>query len=73
MRKKRGWIRTDEVKVGDDLVVNDDSVGIERAVTRVYILDAVETSYSSSGGKIDARRKSEYTRHAIILVRSLYQ
>ena len=62
-----------EVKVGDDLLVNDDSVGIERAVTRVYILDAVETSYSSSGGKIDARGKSAYTRHAIVSVGSFYQ
>lgn len=35
---------------GDDH--GDDGVGVGRAVTRVYMLDAAETSYSSPGGKI---------------------
>lgn len=50
---------------GDDH--GDDGVGVGRAVTRVYMLDAAETSYSSPGGKIsNVRGRIGYTRRAIV-------
>lgn len=52
LRKKRGWIR------GGGR--SRRGVGIGRAATRVYMLDAAESSYSSPGGKTDVRGRIGY-------------
>jgi len=73
LRKKRGWIRANEMSRGDDVIVG---VGIGRAVTRVYMLDAAETSYSSVARRQNRRKKKRigYTRRAIVSIReSIYQ
>jgi len=66
LRKKRGWIRANKMRrEGDDVIVG---VGIGRAVTRVYMLDAAETSYSSVARRQNRRKKKRigYTRRAIV-------